>query len=70
MHYPSAPIIQTTAGFTKRGPHDGMRILIALNDVRLLLDTWASVEMIVEVLVHEMIVSQNQFIGRVFEGIC
>lgn len=39
--------------------NNAMSIGIALNDVRLLLDTRDSVERVAETLVHEMVVSQK-----------
>ena len=59
-----------TTAYATNGPggfHDGMRIGIALNGLRLLLDTRGSVEKIVETLVHEMIVSQKQMVARVLK---
>ncbi|CAD6565734.1 MAG: hypothetical protein ASARMPREDX12_006746 [Alectoria sarmentosa] len=47
----TSPYVSNVPG----GFHDGMRIGISLNGLRLLLDTRGSVEKIVETLVHEMI---------------
>lgn len=61
---PRVPISRDSVGYTTRRVmnvsgvwHDGARIEIALNAIYLLLDTRSSVQKIVEVLVHEMIVS-------------